>query len=79
MIKPTKYLNLSTCIVRIASLIISTLLKDKVTSLSELEEKIIQHLGESSKFNFLSALNFLYLVGSIEYDDSNDAICLVAK
>jgi hypothetical protein len=74
MIKPTKYLNLTTCIVNVASLIIANLIKTKGIPLNELEETVIDQLGDDSKYNLLPALNMLFLTGSIDYDDSADVI-----
>jgi hypothetical protein len=47
--------------------------------LSELDTIIRQSAGESGKFNFMLALNFLYLTGIIDYNDSTDSIYLLSS
>lgn len=74
MIRPTKYLDLGSCVLRIASTILSELMESKVVDLHELENTIQSKLGDSARFNFLPTLSFLFILGKINYDTTNDVI-----
>jgi hypothetical protein len=79
MLQPTKYLNLRTCLLNVASIMISELGEQRVLRLSELDEKIRADAGESANFNFLPALNFLFLTGVLDYDVASDSVYLLTK
>ena len=78
MIKPTKYMDLDLSVVRIASLIIKLLEKNKVMDYSEVLSYLIDKVGEDVKHVFITSLNFLYLLGKIEYHLSSDSIGLIS-
>jgi len=61
----------------IASMIILELRRYRALRISELDEKIEVRLGENAKYNFLPALNFLFITGVLDYDSTTDAIFLI--
>jgi hypothetical protein len=74
MIRPEKYLDLNTCTIRVASIILSELQQNRVVLLDELDTVVQARLGETARFNFLPALSFLFLLGALEYDLKTDTI-----
>jgi len=79
MIRPTKYLDLNTCIVRIAAIVLSELQLSHMIPLSELATIVRSRAGDGARFNFLPALSFLFLVGKLDYDDNSDTILFLDK
>lgn len=74
MIRPTKYLDLSTSVIRISAFILKELKVAKAIQIRELDEIVRNNLGENSRFNFIASLNFLYLVGKIDYEETTDSL-----
>jgi hypothetical protein len=74
MIRPTKYLDLNTSVVRIAAFILKELKVAKTIQINELDEIIRNNLGENSRFNFIASLNFLFLLGKIDYEETSDSL-----
>jgi hypothetical protein len=74
LIRPTKYLDLNSCVLRVVAVILEELRKLPAISLNELESTVQSKAGENAKYNFLSALNFLYIIGKLDYDEESDAI-----
>lgn len=74
MIRPTKYLNLKTSVIHIATVMLAELQRVSFISLAELNELIQTRISESARINFVSALNFLYLTGCIDYSEETDTI-----
>lgn len=74
MIRPTKYLDLNTSVIRISAFILKELKVAKAIQIHELDEIIRNNLGENSRFNFIASLNFLYLVGKIDYEETTDSL-----
>ncbi len=74
MIRPTKHMDLNICTLSIAASILSVLQQNNAIPLEELDETIQTRVGSKAQANFIPALNLLYLLGKVEYDDENDAI-----
>lgn len=74
MIQPTKYMALEECVINVSAAILLELFQTKVIALNDLDGLIRARLGESAKFNFLPAVNLLYLTGKLDYDEASDAI-----
>ncbi len=72
MLKPTKYTNLQTSVVSLAAEILKIFSHNKVLQYDDLFRKIIDRKGKEAKENFLLALNFLFLLGKIEYYQKGD-------
>jgi hypothetical protein len=79
MIRPTKHIDLSSCVLRVASTILENLQDIEAARLDELDGIIRQRIGENARFNFLEALSFLFLLGAVEYDIASDAVFLTTK
>lgn len=79
MICPTKYLDLNTCALRVAAIVLSELQISGVIPLDELDTLVRSRAKEAARFNFLSALSFLFLVGKLDYDDQTDTIMFLDR
>ena len=77
MLTPTKFLNLDTCIIKISSEILSLLLEKKSITFSELQSKLVEDSNEDYKYNLLTSLDFLFLLGKIKYSPKNDRLELI--
>lgn len=77
MIKPHKYLNLNLSVLNIGSIILSLLKQEKIMKYDHLLEKLIDNKGEDVKDIFLPTLNFLFLVGKIQYYQKTDSFALI--
>lgn len=77
MIRPTKYLDLNTCVLHIASIVLNELQQIHVISLAELDNRIQDRLGAKARFNFQAALAFLFITGVLDYDLQSDAVYLL--
>lgn len=79
MITPTKYMDLDLSVVRVSSLIIKQFEKNQILGYSELFEYLVGKVGEDIKHVFVPALDFLYLLGRIEYHLQTDSIEFLEK
>lgn len=77
MIKPHKYLDIDSCVLRVGSLILKEMIDSKIISYAELYNKIYKIVGQNSEYTFLPSLNFIYLLGKIEYHEENDMLELL--
>ncbi len=77
MIRPTKYMDLDSSVIRISSVVLNEVSKSRLLTLNELESTIIEVIGETSRLNLLPSLNFLFLAGKLDYDLDTDAIIYV--
>ncbi len=74
MLKPSKYSNMNVSLPAISCEMLKLFGKNKTFTYTDLLNKIIQKKGIESKNVFLPALNFLYLLGKIEYHTKTDII-----
>lgn len=74
MLKPTKYLNVNVSLPAISCEILKLFKKNKTVTYTDLLNKVIQKKGIESKKVFLPALNFLFLMGKVEYHTKTDII-----
>lgn len=74
MIRPHKYMNLNTCVLKISEIIIRRLKKSTAITILELFDLIVEELGMDARYNVVPALNFLFLADQIEFDVELDAI-----
>lgn len=77
MIRPHKYLDIDSCVLRIGSLILKEMIDSKIISYLELYNKVYEIVGQNIEYTFLPALNFIYLLGKIEYHEENDMLELL--
>jgi hypothetical protein len=76
VINPTRYLDLNTCVIGVAAEVLWVLRRNQVMPYAELLAAVQSRTSEAVRFNFPLSLDFLYLVGQIDYDDDADAIVL---
>jgi hypothetical protein len=70
MITPDKYFDLKNSVVNVSASIILALQRISVLTYDELEKEICKALGDDSKQIFPYALNFLFVLDRIEYNNS---------
>jgi len=73
MIKPDRHTNPDTSVINISAFILKQLNSFYDIKYDELMKKVIESLGEETKENYPYALNFLYLLGKIEYLEQTDS------
>ena len=78
MIVPHKYLNLDLSVLNTGGLILMFMKELNVMKYDELLDKILLAQGEAAKEVFIPALEFLFLLGKIEYHKNIDAIKIIA-
>jgi hypothetical protein len=72
MIKPGKHLNLDVCVLRIAAVVLTHLRRLRVEKFNTLLSLVRNEVGDDGEVWFVAALDFLYLVGRIEYQSQTD-------
>lgn len=70
MITPDKYFDLKNSVINVSASIIRALQKINILTYDELEMEIHKTLGEDSRYIFPYALNFLFLLNKIEYNNT---------
>ena len=73
MIRPDKHTNLDFSVINISALILQELNAHYIVRYDELLTRLIDKLGEGVRENYPYALDFLYLVGKINYDQKTDS------
>lgn len=74
MIRPTKYMQVQTCSLRVAAVILAKTRRLSAIPLAEIEDSVAHALGEPARVNVHPAINLLYLLGAIKYDSDADAL-----
>ena len=74
MLKPNKYTNVNISLVAIVADILKLFQKSHDYTYADLLNKIIHKKGIEAKNVFLPALNFLFLLGKVEYNKKGDII-----
>jgi uncharacterized membrane protein len=77
MIKPNKYTNVGLSVIGISFEIINLLKTENFQKYNQVLGRISYRKGSEVKINFLSALNFLYMLGKIQYHPKDDVIELL--
>lgn len=74
MIKPHRFLNLESSVLYLGAKILNHLKQNGAIKYDELFDLIAKDkLSEKSKSMFIPTLNFLYLLGKIDYNQDLDA------
>lgn len=73
MIKPDRYTDLDYSVLNISSFILKQLNSFYEISYDLLLDKIISVLGNEAKENYPYALNFLFLLNKISYNQTTDS------
>lgn len=74
MLTPRKHLDLDSSLLRVASIMLRELHRRGAVEMTALKERVIKRIGTNGEMMFLPALNFLYLVGRVEYHTQNDTL-----
>jgi ABC-3C biological conflict system middle component len=77
MIKPHKHLDLDSSVLNLSAIILLKLKTVQVIKYNELFNYTINYQDSDISFNFLNALNLLYLFGLIKYESEIDSIELI--
>lgn len=77
MLKPDKYLDFNVCVINISATIIHILLKNGISYYIEVLNQVKNIHGINSKYEFQNSLNFLYLLGKLNYYPQNDTLELI--
>ncbi len=77
IIKPNKYTRVDVSVVGLSFEIIKLLQQENFLKLNHLLAKLVLSKGEVVRENFVLSLNFLYVLGKLEYYDKNDVLQLV--
>jgi hypothetical protein len=76
MIRPDRHTNPDFSVINISALILKQLNAFYAVSYDSLSKKVIDTLGEESKENYPYALNFLFLLGKLNYQQETDSFTL---
>ena len=79
MLKPVKHMNLDNSLIRISAILIQFLKSLKIVKFNQLLERLVTKEGDEVKYMYVPALNFMYLLGLIEYHSKNDTIEFIFK
>lgn len=78
MLIPSKHSHPDRTIINAAFLLLKKLHKERLCSYSRLQEDLSKAIN-GGEFLFLPALNFLYLLGLIEYHPKNDNVEFIGR
>ena len=73
MIKPTKYLNLDLSLINVSAILMNEFKEQKIIRYDDLLAISLNKIGKSGKEIMPYSLNFLFLLGKIEYHQAIDA------
>ena len=78
-LEPNKYMDLKICTLKVSSEIIKYLLKKKKHKIkySSLNSNFYSIYGEDCNYIIIPAINFLYLVGKLNYIKKKDELELI--
>lgn len=76
MIKPDKHTNLDFSLVNVSAFLLEELRISPTISYNELSESVIDNIGEKAKEIYPYALNFLFLLGKLNYLIESDSFQL---
>lgn len=79
MLVPEKHMNLELSTIRVTSILIELLKKNKIISYDFTLKYLESILGKKAKYIFIDSLNVLFLMGKIEYDIKKDSIKFIEK
>lgn len=74
---PDKFMNFNNCMLKVGAEIIKILLENKKIKYPVLYAKFKEIYKEDTDYIFLPALNFLYLLGKIDYKIKKDMVELI--
>lgn len=72
MLKPDRHTNPDLSVLNISAFVLRQLKSQYSISYDKLLEKVIKVMGDGAKENYPYALNFLFLVGKLNYKEATD-------
>jgi hypothetical protein len=72
MIKPNRHTNPDYSVINVSAYIIKLLKAQYNIEYDKLQRKVINELGEKAKENYPYALNFLFILDKIKYQELTD-------
>ncbi len=73
MIKPDRHTNIDLSVINISAYLLKQLNVFYEISYDDLLEKVINQIGNDAIENYPYALNFLFLIGRLEYNQQTDS------
>jgi hypothetical protein len=73
MIRPEKHLDLNSCVLRAASILLSKLINTRICTYTDLRASLAV-IGEDMDITFVHAVNLLYLLGRVDYHPQTDSL-----
>jgi len=73
MIKPDRHTNPDYSVINISAFILKQIKAQNSIGYDKLLEKAIKELGTKCKENYPYALNFLFLLGKLDYQEQTDS------
>jgi len=77
VIRPTKYLKIEQCVLRVAALLLYEVRTVLAVPFPELDSLVSTRLGDAARANLNTAINLLYLMGLVEYNDATDTLIYI--
>ncbi len=74
MLTPKKHLDLDASLLRVSSIMLKELDKKGIVPFEQLRSLVVRRVGTNGDLVFLPALDFLYLLGRVEYHEKNDTL-----
>ena len=74
MITPSKHLDLDLSVLRAGAIMLKTMSKERTIELAKMREKLVTSMGPDAELIFMPALNFLFLLGRLDYHSKNDTL-----
>lgn len=79
MIQPTKHMNLDTCVLHCAALVVEILQQESPLEYDSTLQRLRDGLSDNARFQFPYALNLLYLLGAVDYNLETDTLYLTSE
>ena len=73
MIRPTKHLDLNTCVIRASALLLKKLKSKRICQYEELK-LALKGFEDHAEYAFLPAVHLLFLLGKVEYHPQTDSL-----
>ena len=73
MIRPAKHLDLNSCVLRTASILLSNLQSVRVCTYVDLRASLAA-IGEDADITFVHAVHLLFLLGRVDYHLQTDSL-----
>ena len=78
MIRPAKHMDLDTCVVHCAALVLEILQKESPLEYDSALQRLKDGIDEKARFQFPYAIDLLFLLGAVDYDLGTDTLYLTS-